>query len=82
LRHDDRSGGAPTRLRFLSLEITGRCQLTCPSHCYAQAGPTRDHGSMTGDDWHRVLDEAVVLGTTTVEFIGGEPTRHPDFTRL
>lgn len=35
----------PTTLRFLSLEITARCQLTCPSHCYAQAGPTCGHGS-------------------------------------
>ncbi|WP_323178858.1 hypothetical protein [Streptomyces sp. NBC_00568] len=35
----------PTMLRFLSLEITARCQLTCLSHCYTQAGPTRGHGS-------------------------------------
>ncbi|WP_369383132.1 radical SAM protein [Streptomyces sp. cg36] len=73
---------APTTLRFLSLEITTRCQLTCPSHCYAQAGPTRGHGSMTGQDWHRLIDEAVALGTTTVQLIGGEPTQHPDFTAL
>ncbi|MDN3271496.1 radical SAM protein [Streptomyces sp. MA15] len=69
-------------LRFLSLEITGRCQLSCPLHCYAQAGPTRGHGSMTGQDWHRVIDEAAVLGVTAVQFIGGEPTLHPDFTNL
>ncbi|MFF3359089.1 radical SAM protein [Streptomyces sp. NPDC002917] len=73
---------ALTTLRFLSLEITARCQLTCPSHCYAQAGPTRDHGSMTGADWHRIIDEAAALGTTTVQLIGGEPTQHPDFTEL
>lgn len=36
-------------------EITARCQLTCPKHCYAEAGPTRGHGSMTGDDWHRAI---------------------------
>ncbi|MFE7116609.1 radical SAM/SPASM domain-containing protein [Streptomyces sp. NPDC057654] len=72
---------APTTLRFLSLELTARCPLSC-SHCYAEAGPTRGHGSMTGEDWHRVIDEAAALGTTTVQMIGGEPTLHPDFTEL
>ncbi|MFF4409862.1 radical SAM protein [Streptomyces sp. NPDC001404] len=71
-----------TALRFLSLEITGRCQLTCPSHCYAQAGPARGHGSMTGQDWHRIIDEAAALGTMTVQLIGGEPTQHPGFAKL
>ncbi|MFJ5877386.1 radical SAM protein [Streptomyces sp. NPDC093088] len=69
-------------LDFLSLEITARCQFTCPSQCYAEAGPTRGHGSMTTEDWHRLIDEAVALGTTTVQFIGGEPTLHPAFTEL
>ncbi|MYY11087.1 radical SAM protein [Streptomyces sp. SID4919] len=72
---------APTALRFLSLEITARCQLAC-THCYAEAGPTRGHGSMTGDDWHRIIDEAADLGTTAVQIIGGEPTLHPAFSGL
>ncbi|MFF5538500.1 radical SAM/SPASM domain-containing protein [Streptomyces cinerochromogenes] len=70
------------RLRSLSLELTTRCQFTCPGHCYAEAGPTQGHGSMTDDDWRRVIDEAAVLGTDTVQFIGGEPTLHPAFTGL
>ncbi|MER5396125.1 hypothetical protein [Streptomyces sp. NPDC002599] len=61
----------PASVKFLELEITGRCQLTCSSHCYAQAGPTKGHGSMTGDDWRRVIDEAATLGVETVQFIGG-----------
>ena len=73
---------APTGLTFLELEITGRCQLTCSSHCYAEAGPTRGHGSMTGEDWRRVIDEAGAMGVATVQFIGGEPTLHPEFTAL
>lgn len=36
-----------TRVRSLALEITGQCQNTCASHCYAQSGPHRGHGSMT-----------------------------------
>jgi MoaA/NifB/PqqE/SkfB family radical SAM enzyme len=35
-----------TQVDFLSLEITSRCQFTCPSQCYAEAGPTKGHGSM------------------------------------
>ncbi|MEU5257132.1 radical SAM protein [Streptomyces longwoodensis] len=73
---------APAAPTFLELELTGRCQLTCSSHCYAEAGPTKDHGSMSGDDWLRVLDEAATLGVQTVQMIGGEPTMHPQFIEL
>jgi MoaA/NifB/PqqE/SkfB family radical SAM enzyme len=72
----------PTPRIVLELEITGRCQLTCASHCYAQAGPTKGHGTMTGEDWRRVIDEAAALGVETVQFIGGEPSTHPEFTEL
>ncbi|MDH6222740.1 radical SAM protein [Streptomyces pseudovenezuelae] len=74
----------PTSLipSVLELEITRRCQLTCASHCYAEAGPTRGHGAMTGDIWKRVISEAAALGVKKVQFIGGEPTLHPDFADL
>ncbi|MFD3557424.1 radical SAM protein [Streptomyces goshikiensis] len=74
--------GLPVTPDFLALEITRRCQLTCPRHCYAEAGPTRGHGGMTTRDWHRIIDEAAALGTTVVQFIGGEPTLHPGFAEL
>lgn len=75
---------APTMapLTFLELEITGRCQLSCPSLCYAQSGPTKGHGTMTTDAWMSLITEAAALGVLTVQFIGGEPTLHPDFTTL
>ncbi len=66
-----------TGLRFLWLEITGRCQLEC-LHCYAQSSPRGTHGAMTRDDWFRVIDDAASLGVQDVQFIGGEPTLHPD----
>jgi MoaA/NifB/PqqE/SkfB family radical SAM enzyme len=69
------------RLSFLSLEITGKCQLAC-THCYAESGPTGTHGIMTAADWMRVMDEAVELGAWHVGFVGGEPTLHPDLSRL
>ncbi|MEU9523281.1 radical SAM protein [Streptomyces sp. NPDC048224] len=67
---------------FLELEITGKCQLTCPSLCYAKAGPTEGHGSMTAADWKTLISEAAAIGVRTVQFIGGEPTLHPEFTAL
>ncbi|GAA0835744.1 radical SAM protein [Streptosporangium amethystogenes subsp. fukuiense] len=68
-------------VHFLELEITGRCQLRC-GHCYADSGPTGSHGTMTTGDWEDLLACAPAAGIATVQFIGGEPTRHPDFERL
>ncbi|BBC98612.1 MULTISPECIES: radical SAM protein [Streptomyces] len=73
---------APARLRSLSLESTGRCQLSCPSLCYTGSGPTRGHGVMSDDDWLRTIDQAVALGAEEVQLIGGEPTLHPAFTPI
>jgi radical SAM protein with 4Fe4S-binding SPASM domain len=69
------------RLRFLWLEITGRCQLRC-RHCYSESGPDKGHDSMMTGDWRRVLDEAADIGVSDVQFIGGEPTLHPDLAKL
>ncbi|HEX7658804.1 MAG TPA: radical SAM/SPASM domain-containing protein [Pseudonocardiaceae bacterium] len=68
-------------LRFLWLEITGHCQLLC-EHCYAEGGPAGTDGVMTGDDWRRVIDQAVALGVRLIQFIGGEPTMHPELPQL
>lgn len=72
---------AANSISFLELEITGFCQLKC-RHCYADSGPENDHGSMTADDWERVIDEAHTLSVDTVRFIDGEPTLHPELPRL
>lgn len=44
--------------------------------------PTGAHGTMTADDWRSVMDQAVALGVSMVQFIGGEPTMHPEFAEL
>ncbi|MDB5068317.1 MAG: Radical [Chloroflexi bacterium] len=72
---------AQAQLSFIWLELTGKCQLHC-RHCYAESGPRGTHGSMTRADWTRVIDEAVDLGVSLIQFIGGEPTLHPDFPAL
>jgi radical SAM protein with 4Fe4S-binding SPASM domain len=69
------------RVSFLWLEITGKCQLECV-HCYAESGPSGTHGILARSDWEQVLDQAHDLGVNTVQFIGGEPTLHPDIEAL
>jgi len=78
---EDVPRAAMSRLGFVWLEITGRCQLECV-HCYADSGPTGTHGTMATDDWRRIIDECANLSVGMVQFIGGEPTLHPDLTGL
>jgi MoaA/NifB/PqqE/SkfB family radical SAM enzyme len=72
---------ATSALSFMWLEITGKCQLSC-RHCYADSGPRGTHGAMTHGDWQRAIDEAAGLGVDMVQFIGGEPTLHPELPAL
>jgi MoaA/NifB/PqqE/SkfB family radical SAM enzyme len=71
-----------SELNFAWLEITGKCQLSC-EHCYAASGPAGTHGTMRVDDWRDVIDQlATECGVAMVQFIGGEPTIHPDLPIL
>jgi MoaA/NifB/PqqE/SkfB family radical SAM enzyme len=67
----------PSPLTFLQLEITGRCDLHCV-HCYADSGPDGPPDRVGRDRWLALLTEASELGVKLVQFIGGEPTLHPD----
>ena len=62
--------------QMLWLDLTRKCQLEC-THCFNASGPDGGHGTMTRDDWTRVLDEASNCGVERVQLIGGEPTMHP-----
>ena len=67
---------------FLELEITRDCTLVC-SHCYSNSGPAAGNGPMTTADWMSVIEQAAEHPTIkTVQFIGGEPTRHRAFANL
>jgi len=69
-------------LDLLELVLTERCNMRCSNHCYVQAGPHRGHGSMTAGEWSRLLAEAVLLGASQTQLIGGEPTLHPGFVEI
>jgi MoaA/NifB/PqqE/SkfB family radical SAM enzyme len=66
---------------FLWLDLTRKCQLAC-THCYNASGADGSHGSMSREDWFRLLDEAAGCGVRRVQLIGGEPTMHPDALAL
>ena len=69
-------------LDLLFLEITSKCNLQC-IHCYANSGPELPMTlGMTRDKWRKVLRDASNLGCQRVQFIGGEPTIHPDLLEL
>lgn len=74
----------PTELdvpNFIWMDITHKCQERC-IQCYAQSGPEGTHGTMTEEDWVRVIDEAADLGIQRKTFIGGEPTLHPSLPTM
>lgn len=68
-------------IRLLWLDLTRNCQLEC-THCYNRSGPKGTHGTMTRENWISVLDQAAEHGVQSVQFIGGEPTMHPNFPEL
>ncbi|WP_421107236.1 radical SAM/SPASM domain-containing protein [Streptomyces sp. NEAU-S77] len=63
-------------IQSIELEITGTCQLRC-THCCTDSGPQAPAGTMTREDWSRVIADVAELGIPMVQFIGGEPTLSP-----
>lgn len=69
-------------VQYAWLEITSKCNLEC-MHCYTESSPARDlFGNMSKSDWLRVISELAELGCKRIQFIGGEPTIHPDLKEL
>jgi MoaA/NifB/PqqE/SkfB family radical SAM enzyme len=69
------------RVEFVELDLTNRCQLVC-TQCCETAGPQGTHGTMTLQDWMRVIREAAAYGVVKVQLIGGEVTLHPHWSDL
>lgn len=69
-------------LHFLWLEVTRKCSMAC-RHCYADSDPEQALlGALDADAWCSIIDEGATLGCGQVQFIGGEPTLHPDLPVL
>jgi radical SAM protein with 4Fe4S-binding SPASM domain len=72
---------AQNSLKFAWLEVTGLCNEFC-DHCYADSSPKGMHGTLTVQDWLRVIEQLAAIGTLDVQFIGGEPTLYPHLSAL
>jgi MoaA/NifB/PqqE/SkfB family radical SAM enzyme len=71
----------PASIDRIWAELTGKCQLAC-THCYADSGPSGSHGRMSAANWMTLVTDAKALGASLVQFIGGEPTMHPQFPAI
>jgi len=65
-------------LRYLMLEVTDRCNLTC-RHCYLGDGSGRELELST---IRGVLDELGQMGGLRLILTGGEPLLHPRFSEI
>jgi MoaA/NifB/PqqE/SkfB family radical SAM enzyme len=77
----ERAVHAGLEFSFLWLEITRKCNLSC-LHCYAESSPAAASGRMSKEDWLSVIKQSHRMGVKHVQFIGGEPTIHRDFSDL
>ena len=62
------------------LELTKRCNLTCP-HCYIDGGEPRAN-ELSTPALLRIVDDLANMGTWAIAVTGGEPTMHPDFSKI
>ena len=68
------------RLNELWIHTNNSCNLTC-SHCLVNSSPNEDKGLST-ETIKRIIDEAVILGTSRFYFTGGEPFMRKDIFEL
>jgi len=68
------------KLDELWIHTNNSCNLTC-SHCLVNSSPRGDKGLST-EAIKRVIDEAVILGTSRFYFTGGEPFMRKDIFEL
>lgn len=67
-------------LKRLQIEITLRCNLTCP-HCYCSAGPKEAKG-LRKDELLNLIEQASNMGVIYIDFTGGECLSRKDIFDL
>lgn len=61
--------------------LTRTCNLNC-IHCYINATPKKNSGELAGEEAFRVIRDLADYGIKHLLLSGGEPTLHPDFTKI
>lgn len=75
-----RSNPRPLVPDYVGIEITRRCNQTCP-HCFTNSGPSEGPG-MAPDSVRRLLGDLKRVGVRYVAFSGGEPLLRRDLESL
>ena len=72
-----------TNWQYWIASITDNCDNQCPG-CYRvlQDSLCRQNGNMAIEDFEKILDMFVGQGGISIDFVGGEPTLHPQFLEL
>ncbi len=68
------------QLNELWIHTNNSCNLTC-SHCLVNSSPNEDKG-LSAESIKKIIDEAVILGTSRFYFTGGEPFMRKDVFEL
>lgn len=62
----------------LTVSYTHSCNLDCRV-CYARCTRWPSEREVPGEEWRRILDDAIESGVISFMFEGGEPLNRPDF---
>ena len=71
-------------LRYLFLEITARCNLSC-LHCGSDCGKREAPGTLTVDQWKKAIDQIAhgfIPADVFLVVTGGEPLCHPQLSQI
>lgn len=72
----------PESHNYIAVFLTLACNLRC-SYCINRFDEfSHEKGHLTGEEWVRGLNRIVSRDDLPVTLGGGEPTLHPDFTRI
>lgn len=74
-------GRIPFSPRYLDVEITSHCNLSC-SYCYYLNNPGVVYADLTTDAWLELFDEFAACQVMQLSFCGGEPLWRDDFASL
>lgn len=65
----------------MNTALTNVCNFNCP-YCFASEIRSEDKSWITEEQFNEILNFHKVSNQREVRFIGGEPTLHPEFTKL
>jgi len=69
------------QLSFAWLEVTQKCNSLC-IHCYEGQAHHEVATPLSNQEWYQTIDALASMNCKTIQFIGGEPTLHPELANF